>query len=129
MIRINRKTQKLLFSSIVAGCYILSALVIPALHRLEIFHSHDNCGAGECRHEHNNDGQVQIKTCDSPTQSHDSEQCPICFFSKYLSGIKDFTLFPSGKTFIRTVNILTPPVEILETGFIQFCFASRAPPL
>ena len=131
MSRFSKKTKKLFFSTIVAECYILSALVIPALHRLEVYHPHDTFGEKECCHYCDSDHNIEkIKNSSFPKhKKHNPETCSICFFGKYLSGIKDYTLFPNGKTLIRITDTFTLHVELFAPGFIQFYFASRAPPL
>lgn len=130
MKKISKKYISDLLEKLTAFGFILAVFVIPVLHSSECGHDHAPSGAHDFyRHIHSKNEHHEFTESNSAEHHHDSEHCPICFFMKYLSGIKYYTLFPAGKIIEKAATPFTPHIELIATCFVQSLFNSRAPPL
>lgn len=135
MNKIKNKKYKINLTVICVVGYILSVLFIPFLHKHELNLSNqtESCSNHFC-HVHipaskKYDNGVPVAMHRSKhREHHDHAKCPICFFKKYLSSIKYFTLFPTGQEQIEVNSSIFADAKNFQSNSVQLYFNSRAPP-
>ena len=128
----NRKYKIRQATIFIAVVYILSALFIPYLHQDGLTSSNQErrCNKYSCHHHEKHDGNklsIAMHRAED-REHHDHETCPICVFSKYLSNIQHFTLFPTGKGKVTVNSRIFSYEKNFQNNLVQLYFKSRAPP-